>query len=171
MSPRARRWIAWLLPAALLLLGSLQMLGDAVGSRTLKGAGAATAASPAPKVFTSAEGLETFSTAFTLEWVDRRGAPRTLHVTPARYAHVEGPYNRRNAYGAVVAYGPVLATDPEAAPMWRAAAQHGVCGQRPLLRELGVDPASVRDPVRIRYRPREGAAPEDLPLVLEVPCR
>ena len=67
----------------LLVVGLLQMSGDllertglkAVG-RPLKGVGAATTASPAPKVFSAVRGLETYSTRFTLEWTDRDGTKR-----------------------------------------------------------------------------------------------
>ncbi len=52
----------------LLLLGCSQMAGELLGLPRLRGLAAATAASPAPRVFSSARGLETFSTRFFLEW-------------------------------------------------------------------------------------------------------
>src|SRR5271155_1878023 len=92
----------------LLLLGFLQMAGDIFHIPVLKGVGAATDASPAPKVFSSIRGLETFSTQFAVEWKDRSGTPHSLAITPEIYSHLTGPYNRRNVYGAVLAYGPIL---------------------------------------------------------------
>jgi hypothetical protein len=45
----------------LLAIGLLQMVGDLLHVAPLKGFAAATAASPAPKVFSSVRGLETYS--------------------------------------------------------------------------------------------------------------
>jgi hypothetical protein len=162
---------------ALLIVGLLQMTGDllervglvAVG-RPLKGIGAATTASPAPKVFSAVRGVETYSTRFHLDWTDRGGQPHTLLLTPEIYGQVRGPYNRRNVYGAVLAYGPVLATDARTRPMFDSVARYALCGDAPLLRELGMDTADVVGPVRVRYEPRPGADWGDLPQVLEAPC-
>jgi hypothetical protein len=162
---------------ALLALGLLQMSGDvlermgfgAVG-RPLKGIGAASTASPAPKVFSAVRGLETFSTRFYLEWTDRAGRAHSLLLTPELYGQVRGPYNRRNVYGAVLAYGPVLATDERTRPLFESVARYALSGAAPLLRELGIDPAEVAGPVRVRYEPRPGTDLGDLPRVLEAPC-
>jgi hypothetical protein len=162
----------------LLLIGLMQMTGDLLeragavsAGRPLKGVGAATTASPAPKVFSAVHGLETFSTRFTLEWRDRDGRSQSLPLTPEVYARVRGPYNRRNVYGAVLAYGPVLATDERTRPLFESVARYALCGDAPLLRELGVDPADVDGAVRVRYEPRVGSDLDNLLLVLEAPCR
>src|SRR5262245_11707446 len=148
---------------ALLVLGLLQMSGDLLEQagletvgRPLKGIGAATTASPAPKVFSVARGLETYSTRFYLEWYDRAGKEHSLLLTPELYGRVRGPYNRRNAYGAALAYGPVLATSERTKPLFRSVVNYALCGEAPLLRELGVDPADVAGPVRVRYEPLPG---------------
>src|SRR4051794_39698645 len=90
---------------ALLALGLIQLTGEilmAAGAttvgRAVKAVGAATTASPAPKVFTSVRGLETFSTQFTIEWDDRAGQRQTLLLTPELYQRICGPYNRRNVF-------------------------------------------------------------------------
>jgi hypothetical protein len=62
----------------LLALGILQMAGDVLRLPALKGIGAATDASPAPKVFSSVRGLETFSTRFEIEWTDTNGGTRVF---------------------------------------------------------------------------------------------
>jgi len=95
----------------LLVVGLLQMAGDVLRLPAVKAIGAATAASPAPKVFSAVRGLETYSTRFFIEWNDRAGRPHALEITPELNARVRGPYNRRNVFGAVLAYGPVLASD------------------------------------------------------------
>jgi hypothetical protein len=156
--------------AALLFIGLLQMTGDLLGWPALKAVGAATAASPAPKVFSSVRGLETFSTRFTVEWTDRGGTKHSVLVTPERYSGLRGPYNRRNIYGAVLAYGPVLESDPRTRLMFDSVAAYALCGDAPLLRELGIDPALLSGPVRIQLEPRAGSQPEAMPLFLEPRC-
>lgn len=156
--------------AGLLALGLLQMVGDTLGLLPLKALALATAASPAPRVFSTIKGFEPYSTRFSIAWTDRQGRSHALPVTPEAYARLEGPYNRRNAYGAAMAGGPVLATDPHLRPMFEAVARFGLCDPAPVLRELGIDPATAAGPPRLRYEPR--AAPRgELPLVLEAPCR
>jgi hypothetical protein len=162
---------------ALLVVCLLQMTGDLLDhaglgtiGQPLKGVGAASTASPAPKVFSTVRGLETFSTRFHLEWTDRSGHDHDLLLTPEIYRQICGPYNRRNVYGAVLAYGPVLATDTRTRPLFRSVARAALCGDAPLLRELGIDPDDIAGAVRVRYEPRPGADTGDLPLVLEAPC-
>jgi hypothetical protein len=149
-------------------VGLLRMAGDLMHAPALEGLGAATVISPAPKVFSSVEGLETYSTRFFLLWTDAAGAARELELTSEVCAGIRGPYNRRNVYGAALAYGPVLARDPKARPMLRSVLAYGLLGDAPLLRELGVDPAGARD-VRLRYEPLEGTQLGDLPSLIRVP--
>ena len=149
------------------------MSGDLLHLPTLKGIGAASGASPAPKVFSADRntGLELFSTQFSLTWTDHAGATHQLPLTPSVYARLQGPYNRRNAYGAALAYGPVLATHPHLEGLFRNVARKALCGDRPLLRELGVDPSTVASSVGIRWTPRADIpAPVNIPLYLEAPC-
>ena len=64
----------------LIVLGLAQMAGDVLGIVPLKAIAAATAASPAPRVFSAVRGLETYSTRFFLEWAGRR-----VELTPEVY--------------------------------------------------------------------------------------
>jgi hypothetical protein len=155
----------------LLVLGLLQMAGDIFHLPLVKGFALATAASPAPKVFSAVRGLETYSTHFYLEWTDIRGSFHSREITPEMNSHLRGPYNRRNVFGAVLAYGPVLVSDSRSRPMFDAVASYALCGQAPLLGELGVDSATVLGQVTIRLVPRPDSHLEDLPLTLEAPCR
>jgi hypothetical protein len=156
----------------LVILGLSQMTGDlleryvhAPVGRALKGVGAATTAAPAPKVFSSVRGLETYSTRFYIEWTDRAGIEHSLLLSPEIYGRIRGPYNRRNVYGAALAYGPVL---PESLrdPVMR----YALCNEAPLLRELGIDPDNIAGRVRIRYEPLPGTDLGDLPRQLEALC-
>lgn len=155
----------------LLVLGLVQMIGDAVGSSALRGLGAASGLAPAPRVFTSFAGFEPYSTRFSLEWrVRDDDGVVSLPLTPGRYARLAGPYNRRNIYGAALAGGPVLVSHPHLRPLFDAVARHGLCGEAPVLRELGVDPSELRGAPRLRYRPREGSTLDPRLETLEVPC-
>ena len=156
--------------ALLLVLALAQMAGDLARLPWLKGLAAATGASPAPKVFSAVRGLETFSTRYVIEWQDARGERHELELDSATYARLRGPYNRRNVYGAALAYGPVLVSDPRARAMLDAVLRHALCPPRPLLAELGIDAARIEGPVRVRYVPREGAELEGLATVLEASC-
>jgi hypothetical protein len=136
--------------ALLLVVGSLQMVGDLCGLPALKGLGAATVASPAPRVFSAVSGLETYSTRFFVEWQDAVGKAHSLELTPEVAARIRGPYNRRNVYGAVLAYGPVLA-----------ASENG-------RRQLGIDTVGAHS-LALRYEPLAGTSMHGLPTRIAVP--
>jgi hypothetical protein len=159
-----------LAPYLLLALGVAQMAGDVLHVPALKAIAAATAASPAPKVFSAVRGLETYSTRFDVAWEDRRGAPQTLRLSPEVNARLRGPYNRRNVFGAVLAYGPVLVSESRTRAMFDSVARYALCGEAPILRELGVDPFDISGRVRVRLTPRPGSELGDLPLTIEAPC-
>jgi hypothetical protein len=159
-----------LVAPALLLLGLAQMAGSLLGVPALRALAAATGASPAPRVFSAVKGLETYSTAFFLDIVSAGGDRATVALTPERYARLRGPYNRRNVYGAMLAFGPVLATDPRTAPMFQAMLDRSLCGDRPLLRELGlnVDPGAR---IAVRLEPLRPQALGSMPRVFTAHCQ
>ena len=148
----------WISACMLVVLGCLQMAGDLSGNRELRALGLATHASPAPKVFTSQNGFETFSSRFFIDWTDTGGATHSLEITPASYSGVQGPYNRRNAYGAALSYGPVLASNEKTRPMLESVMRHAFCGPAPLLHELFIPAADARGSLQVRLEPRERAS-------------
>jgi hypothetical protein len=154
----------------LLVLGLAQIIGAIVGLAPLKGLAAATTASPAPKVFSSVKGLETYSTDFQLAWTTVDGQHETLALTPEVYPRLQGPYNRRNVYGAILAFGPVLHTEELTRPMFDDIAGYALCGEAPVLRELGIAPDSVAGALRVEYQPRPGADLGELPTTIEIEC-
>ncbi len=157
--------------AALIVLGCVQMAGDLAGRPEIKAAGAATQASPAPKVFTSQSGFETFSSRFFIEWQDRKGAQHALELTPETYRRLKGPYNRRNAYGAALSYAPVLAANERTRPMLDLVMRHALCGDAPLLAELGIDRRDIVYPLHLRLDPREaGSREQRWQTAFEVQC-
>lgn len=158
----------YIIAALLLCIGLAQMIGAVLDIAPLKGLAAGSAASPAPKVFTSVKGMETFSTRFTLHWVNGAGKRQQQVVTHDVYPGLLGPYNRRNVWGAILAYGPFLATEPMTKDMFDAIMQNGLCGQAPVLRELGLDPDEITN-LSIVYSPRAGTI-TTLPLELNAEC-
>lgn len=137
---------------ALLALGLLQLIGWLAGSRTLRGVGAASMASPLPLVFTSVRGHETFAAEFEIEWDGPLGTER-IALDAERAARLRGPYNRRNVFGAALSYGPVLPRE-----LWEPVLRHGLGPGGPLREELSIpaDARDVRARVRSRTRGKEG---------------
>lgn len=137
---------------ALIAVGCLQLTGDLLGAISLKALGAASHASPAPKVFTAHEGLETFSARFVIGWRDSDGVPRNLELTPELNNRIRGPYNRRNPFGAALAGAPMLSATPLLAPMHRAMLRHTFCRPENLLVEIGISQASPPFTLDIQLR-------------------
>lgn len=139
-----------LMALAIATIGLLGVSGDAFGLPLLEGAGALSGASPAPKVFTQVGESEPFSSRYELHFVDAEG-PQRLVLNSERYARIRGPYNRRNVFGAVVAAGPELEANPMLRDMAEQVRRYALCGEAPLLRELGLDPEAVWDVAIVRY--------------------
>jgi hypothetical protein len=144
-------WVFWSNVAALLLcvVGLLQMSGYLIGVRTLQGLGAATAASPFPKVFSDVDGLETFASQFVLRIHTASGEDLEKEITPELYQRLKGPYNRRNVFGAALSSAPRL---PQAT--WQSVYCYGLRPQGPLRTELGLPEDAVRISVAIRTKTR-----------------
>lgn len=147
------------------------MAGDVLRLPAIKALAAATAASPAPKVFSAVRGLETYSTRFFIEWTDKTGHFESLEITPEGTRGLRGPYNRRNVYGAVLAYGPIMQSDTALQPMFKSVSHYALCGNAPLLQELGIDTANIQGAPRVRLETRPGSQTRALPLTFEAPCK
>ena len=153
-------------------LGSVQMIGDLLGNDQIKGLGLATHVSPAPKVFTAHDGFETFSSRFFLRWEHQDSPMQQMEITPDSYQHITGPYNRRNVYGAAVSYSPVLSRKPQTKAMFNSVSQYAFCGEAPLLKELGIDPQTVRYPMFLELKPRDtNSKAEQWQLNYRIDCR
>lgn len=143
--------------AVLLAIGLFQMTGDLLDLPLLRNLGKASALAPAPKVFCAVDGYEAYATTFALEWIDRDGGRHSRPLTADTVDRLRGPYNRRNVYGAALAYGPIL-PDRLRTPVLN----YGLTGDAPMLREMGIDPRGVRE-VWIRYEPLPGTTPGEYP--------
>lgn len=97
-----------ILAICMLCIGSFQMLGYAVYSRLLRGIGAASGIAPFPKVFSEAEGYEAFAARFCVGGEREDGTRWSRELEPEWYSQMKGPYNRRNVYGASLAFAPKL---------------------------------------------------------------
>lgn len=130
------------------ILGCAAMIGDLVGSLTLKGLGAASTFAPFPKVFCDNQGLEGFASNFTIV-AHGPGGETLIPLTSELYARMDGPYNRRNVYGAVFSFGPKL--PPE---MWRSVFEHALGTDGTLRAEFNVPPDATNVAVRIHTKTR-----------------
>lgn len=117
---------------AIVLIGLLQIIGFVTKIKIVRDLGVITAAAPLPIVFTEVKGVETFASDFYLTWKNENDVEERVLITPALYSKLKGPYNRRNVYGAAIAYGPVL---PET--IWDPILNYGLCNDI-LENELGI---------------------------------
>ncbi len=150
--------------AVLLVLGLLQSMGYILNIPALRGIGLAMVASPLPLVFSSFRGLETFSSDFKLSVITQSGRTIETELGPKNYGLLEGPYNRRNVYGAVAAYGAKL-TEGNEPKLVHAVLKYGFCSG-PLLK-----PLQLTEPIKhaqLRVINRFSAEPLDS--TLEVQC-
>jgi hypothetical protein len=153
----------------LTFVGCLQVAGDITGFLPAKALGAASHASPAPKVFTAHDGLETFSARFLIGYRGPDGQARFLEMTPSVNKRLRGPYNRRNPYGAAIAGAPILHSSDVLRPMHEAMLHHAFCSKRNLLAELGVVAAQGPFTLDIVLA-REPRVPRAWKLHYEVAC-
>ena len=63
----------------------------------------------------------------------------------------------------------MLADDERTRPMFDAVTRYALCGDAPLLQELGLSDGPIRD-LRVRFKPVDTTDTGDLPLVLEADC-
>lgn len=160
------RWQDKLLLLALCTLGCAQMLADVLGMAPVKALAQATQMSPAMKVFTAQSNYETYAAEFYIGSWDEHMVYREILLDRSRYQRLQGPYNRRNVYGAAFSYGPLLANNPRTAQMVQSVLRHALCDPGSAAAELGL-PVSERYVVRVQpLRP----APTGLPLRQELSC-
>ena len=132
-------------------IGCCQAVSDVMGWSTMKSLALASHASPAPRVFTSQQHFETFSSQFFVHYSTEAGDV-DVQLTPQLYELVQGPYNRRNAYGAALSYGPVLSSNAATAPMFEAVLGYALC-ESTILSELDIQ--ATRGTVVIHIEPQD----------------
>ncbi len=92
-------------------------------------------------------------------------------LSPEIASKIKGPYNRRNVYGAILSYGPVLDANPYMKPLYEAALAYATQGKAPLLTEVGIDPKQVDERAWISVYPRSDSDVAHLNLRKEVHVR
>ena len=110
-------------------------MGPAADSQIIKGVGLASVASPLPLVFSNFREIETFAADFQLRLKDSGKIIYDTQITSELYQKLRGPYNRRNIYGAVFAYGPVL-TQPSEKVLVDSVIKNGFCSDGVLIEEF-----------------------------------
>jgi len=136
--------------AGLLALGCSAMLAELFHLPKLKGLALASQAAPYTKVFGAAKSyedqrqFETFACDFTLSYTTEGGAQGQLELTPEIYQMLAGPYNRRNIYGAILAYGPALSPELRDHTMRQA-----LSSDQSILNELGIPPGTTNHKLTI----------------------
>ena len=80
---------------------------------------------------------------------DVDGIAHVKRLTPRANRGLRGPYNRRNAYGAMIAGGPMLSANAATRAMHAAALSYTRCGAGSALDELGIDRRTIAGPVTI----------------------
>ena len=133
----------------LLIVGMSQMVGYVTGLRVLRGIGLASGVAPFPKVFCAADGFEAFAASFYVEGDLPGGELWSRKVDPEWYAQMRGPYNRRNVYGAALAFAPRLPEDLRDAILEEALKPGSA-----MRSELGI-PSDLTS-LRVRIIPRDG---------------
>jgi sterol desaturase/sphingolipid hydroxylase (fatty acid hydroxylase superfamily) len=126
-----------------LLVGSLSIIGYVAQSPQIRGVGFMTTASPLPFVFSSFNGIETFSTEFELHifhsnltHVDNT-ADTIIKMDHKLYGRLRGPYNWLNMYGAVFSHGPFFSQDYHI-KMRDQILKSAMCGEASLARRFGL---------------------------------
>lgn len=161
----------FIITSFLVFMALLQMTGDLFHQTWMKALGGAWGASPAPKVFSSSEGLETFSSQFFLIWLDRENRLHRIQLTPKLAKQLKGPYNRRNVYGAILSYGPVLSKNEMMRNAYESILEYAIGQNGPLLKELGINADSILEGILIEVVPRVGKDYSHLDLIKEVSVR
>jgi hypothetical protein len=128
------------------------MLADLLGLQSLKAVAAATAMSPAPRVFSAVGGFETFSNQFVLRWQEKDDIQREATLSRQHYLGLRGPYNRRNVYGAALSYGPALRRTAPGAALFASVVHYAFCREGGVLRELGLQPSGTPESASLEFR-------------------
>jgi sterol desaturase/sphingolipid hydroxylase (fatty acid hydroxylase superfamily) len=123
--------------ALIMVIGCLHTFGHVFNMPRTKGIAFATTASPLPLVFSTYNGIETFSTSFELDMIFHNGTHIQKTIDNKLYGNLKGPYNRRNMYGVIFSHGPFFNVK-NTLKMREQILHHGLCEPGELAHEFGV---------------------------------
>ena len=126
-----------ILSSLVILIGFLSMLGTLTSVEAIRGLGFMSTASPLPLVFSKFRGVENFSSDYFMDVTFDDGETTSFQITDEMYERTTGPYNRRNPYGAVLAYGPML-NKPNEMALRDSVMKYSACGHGTFMKELGL---------------------------------
>lgn len=137
----------------LVIYGCLNSSSFIAHSDSFREMGFATVSSPLPLVFSSYNGIETFSTAFTVNITFKNGTTYGTDLDANMYNMIGGAYNRRNVYGAVFSHGPFFDKE-NIIKIRQEILSYAVCDPGIIVKEFNIpgDIKSLR--VNVLYRPQ-----------------
>ena len=141
------------LALCILLLGLTRMAGYLMDNRALQGLGAASGLAPFPKVFCDSDGYEAFTATCVLSGQKPDGTREEIPLTPERYARLQGPYQRRNAYGAALIFAPRMPENLRLSLL-----QQQMAPGSPLWQELGLPDNWTAAQLTIHPRPGQAGS-------------
>ncbi len=144
----------------LIFLATVKVFADVFDFEKLSALAAITNVAPAMKVFTAHKGYETYSSKFSLKTTHVDGENVEISIDSKTYAGLKGPYNRRNVYGALIAYGPYLTSKSNTKTMWEEMARKTFCGNNSVLSELGDENISGVVLASIKYTSLVNTSPK-----------
>lgn len=125
-----------LFASILIFLATIKVIASLLGLEQVSAVASMSNLSPAMKVFTAHKGYETYSSTFHIEALYQDGLTVKKTLTPKLYSHLEGAYNRRNVYGALIAYAPLLVTNTHTKALYKQMSHRAFCKEEHILKEL-----------------------------------
>ncbi len=152
-------------------LACIKVVADLFQHEELSAVAAVANVSPAMKVFTAHQGYETYSAKFKLTMLYADGTEFEAILDSERYAGLAGPYNRRNVYGALIAYGPVLYKKTATHDMWVEMTRRAFCQRKTVMSELNFPIQTAVTKVTVSYINQISAdTAADYPTQLSIRC-
>ncbi|AYV81227.1 MAG: desaturase [Harvfovirus sp.] len=109
--------------------------------------------SPLPLVFSAYKGQETFATTFEINAkLDNGTYNKFLDLD--MYSGLKGAYNRRNAYGAIFAFGPFF-DDEKLINLRQEILRYAVCREGNIVKEFGIDRKVLELNVTVRSKTKD----------------
>ena len=147
----------------LAIWGCLNCVAFLTHVEQFKGIGFMSVSSPLPLVFSHFKDIETFSTQFHMHiwYMEADSMNRTDlafwsgHLNATSYNMIQGPYNRRNVYGAMFSHGPFF-VDPALISLRQEILYYGICHPGPLATELHLPSHIVYAQVDITSKTQPG---------------